>query len=156
MADDRPASDLYERDFYAWTQLQADALRTHGRGGNALDYDHLALEVGDLGAWEWNKVRSLLLRIIQHLHKLDSSPATYPRNKWRAEIRQFRAEIDLVLTASIRNGMEGELDLLHVKGARLAQADMDDHGDEVQVKDDVRWTLAGLLGESDDPLDGLH
>ena len=153
MADDRPEPDLYERDFYAWTQAQAGALRARGAGGNALDYDRLAEEVGDLGSAEWNRCWTLLARVIQHLHKLKSSPASEPRAKWRAEIRQFRLVIERSLTRSIRNGMEADLERLHDRGLKLAQGDMGDHGETTQLDPDQRWSLSQLLGEVDDPLD---
>jgi Domain of unknown function DUF29 len=46
------AADLYEQDFYAWTQQQAEALRTHFAGYNRLDVEHLAEEVEGLGKSE--------------------------------------------------------------------------------------------------------
>ena len=150
MADDRPEPRLYETDFYAWTQAQAAALRVGA--GAELDYERLAEEVGDLGSSEWNAVWTLLVRIVEHLHKLSSSPAVQPRNKWRAEVRQFRLEMRRKMTRSIRNGMELELDAVHMAGAELAQAAMDDHGDGVHIDAGVRWSLAELLGEHDDPL----
>ena len=152
MADDRPEISLYELDFYAWTQSQAEALRARG-GGNALDYERLAEEVGDLGAAEWNTCWTLLARIVQHLHKLRTSPAKHPRAKWRGEVRQFRLTIERRLTRSIRNGTEEDLDIIHKRGCRLAQGDMDDYEDRVEMDHSVRWSLAQLLGEQDDPLD---
>jgi hypothetical protein len=153
MADDRPEFDLYAQDFYAWTQAQAEALRLRGAGGSALDYDRLAEEVGDLGAAEWNACWTLLARIVQHLHKLELSPATLPRNKWRSEIRVFRTEVERRLTRSIRGGMQADLESIHRKGARNAQGDMEDHGDGVSVDPERRWLLEQLLGEADDPLE---
>lgn len=155
MADDLPEFDLYASDFYVWTQTQAEALRLRGAGGNALDYDRLAEEVGDLGAAEWNTCTTLLVRITQHLYKLEFSPAQDPRNKWRAEVRQFRVEIEERLTRSIRNGMEAGLDRIHARGAKLAQSAMDDHDDGARIDPERRWTLPQLLGEADDPLDAV-
>ncbi len=31
------AAELYDEDFYAWTQQQAKALRTHFKGDNRID-----------------------------------------------------------------------------------------------------------------------
>ena len=53
------AADLYDEDFYAWTQQQAEALRTHFKGDNRLDVEHLAEEVEDLGKSELQAVESL-------------------------------------------------------------------------------------------------
>ena len=52
------AADLYDEDFYAWTQQQAEVLRTHFQGDNRLDVEHLAEEVEDLGKSELHAVES--------------------------------------------------------------------------------------------------
>jgi hypothetical protein len=41
--------DLYNQDFYLWTQAQAAALSAGAGASNALDYEHLAEEVEALG-----------------------------------------------------------------------------------------------------------
>jgi hypothetical protein len=45
------ARDLYEEDFYAWTQAQAKELRRFARlrPNLPLDLGHIALEIADLG-----------------------------------------------------------------------------------------------------------
>ena len=55
----KPA-ELYDEDFYAWTQAQAKALRTHFRGDNRLDVEHLAEEIEDLGSSELQAVESFV------------------------------------------------------------------------------------------------
>ena len=40
---------LYEEDFYAWTQWQADLLRRLPDISNELDVEHIAEEIEDLG-----------------------------------------------------------------------------------------------------------
>ena len=67
------AAELYDEDFYAWTQQQAQALRTHFKGDNRLDVEHLAEEVEDLGKSELHAVESFIEHIIAHLLKLDYS-----------------------------------------------------------------------------------
>jgi hypothetical protein len=39
---------LYDEDFYAWTQQQAELLRHGPAAANRLDYDPLAEEIEDL------------------------------------------------------------------------------------------------------------
>ena len=63
---------LYDTDFYTWTQEQAEALRTKNLA--ALDLDHLAEEIEDVGnsvrfALESHLVR-LLLQLRQQPHQL--------------------------------------------------------------------------------------
>ena len=97
MADDRPAPDLYDEDFYAWTQRQAQALRSNDRGSNTIDWRRIAEEIEDLGSEQRNAVRSHLIQILIPLHKLQTSRARNPRNHWRGEVRNHRIEIDMRL-----------------------------------------------------------
>ena len=68
----KPA-ELYDEDFYAWTQQQAQALRTHFQGDNRLDVEHLAEEVEDLGKSELHAVESFVENVIERLLKIDYS-----------------------------------------------------------------------------------
>jgi hypothetical protein len=57
----------YDTDFYAWTQQQAAALRA--KDWTALDLDHLAEEVDDLGRAVQHAIESQLERLLLHLLK---------------------------------------------------------------------------------------
>ena len=109
MADDlqKPpksdGADLYERDYLAWTEVQAAALRA-GRGGeNALDYDNLAEEIEDLGKSVVRACESQVENIIEHLLKIEFVGPLQTIPHWRKEIRGFRRELDKQLTPSIKN-----------------------------------------------------
>ena len=157
MADDRAQPDLYETDFYAWTQAQAQALRAPGAvNSNVIEWARVAEEIEDLGSEQRHAVLSHLLQIIIHLHKLEASRAIDPRKGWQVEVMQHRTEIDLRLTASIRNSLADELGKLHRKGARFAQKSLDLYELEVEVDAGRSWPLEELLGERDDPLDRLE
>ena len=95
------AADLYDEDFYAWTQQQAEALRTHFQGDNRLDVEHLAEEVEDLGKSELHAVESFVENVIEHLLKLDYSGWVEARNHWRAEVRRVQ---DAASSARSRRG----------------------------------------------------
>jgi Domain of unknown function DUF29 len=114
------AADLYDEDFYAWTQQQAQALRTHFQGDNRLDFEHLAEEVEDLGKSELHAIESFVEQIIAHLLKLDYSGQSPPRPHWRAEILNFRQNIRRKITPSIRRTVERELDELYRSGRQTA------------------------------------
>jgi hypothetical protein len=115
----KPA-DLYDKDFYAWTQKQAKALRTHFRGDNRLDVEHLAEEIEDLGKSDLHAVESFIENVIEHLLKLDYSGWVDARNHWRAEIDAFRASINRKITPRIRQQVETELDTLYERARRGA------------------------------------
>jgi Domain of unknown function DUF29 len=81
----------YEDDFYTWTQTQARALRDHKF--IALDIEHLAEEVDDLGRTVRHAIVSQLERLLLHLLKWRYDPAQAPRRLWRLSILDARHEI---------------------------------------------------------------
>lgn len=87
-----PDGRLYDTDWYAWTQEQASALRrmAETRVNSELDLDHLAEEVESLGRSEESALDSALTRVIEHLLKLEHSPAVEPRKKWRLSVIEHR------------------------------------------------------------------
>ena len=143
------ANDLYERDFYLWTQAQAEALRARAGGSNVLDYEHLAEEVEDFGRSERSKASSLVFRIIQHLYKMAATQNPQVTGHWRGEVITWRIDLAHVLTRAIRNEVELELEELHRKGEKAAQASMDHYEPEVRITSTLRWTLPQILGEVD-------
>jgi len=90
-AEDRP---LYERDFYLWTMDQAAALRrTAPRGDPAVDWDNVAEEIESMGRSQLSAVQSWLARVIEHLLKLEYSPAAEPRGGWEDSVLVHRGSI---------------------------------------------------------------
>ena len=81
----------YETDFYAWTQQQAKAIRAMDAA--ALDTDHLAEEIDDLGVNIQHAITSQLERLLLHLLKWRYDPAQDPRRLWRVSILDARHEI---------------------------------------------------------------
>jgi hypothetical protein len=99
MAD---ARTLYDEDFVAWTEQQAEALRSAGRGttNQILDWENLAEEIESLGRSDRRELHGQIYRIIRHLAKLQFSPATGPRQGWRDSIGDARKQAELVLADS--------------------------------------------------------
>jgi hypothetical protein len=89
------AEELYERDFYAWTQHQARALRRLAatRPNPPLDLAHLTEEISDLGKEQQGALRGWTVRIIEHLLLLQHSTAPDLRRGWSSEIIDFRREM---------------------------------------------------------------
>ena len=153
MADDRPAPDLYETDFYAWTQAQAQALRVVSVGSNAVEWERIAEEIEDLGKRDLRAVETLVLRIIQHLHYLRCGRRFEPREHWKKEVRAFRDQVQDRLTSSLRLQIEVDLERLHLRAASEAERWMALDEPFFDPLDKTRrWTLAELLGEADDPV----
>ncbi len=84
------ADDLYEHDYWTWTQKQADALRR--RSGNELDWDLLAQELDALGATEERELRSRYIVLMAHLLKWMHQPDRRSRS-WTNTLANQRADI---------------------------------------------------------------
>jgi hypothetical protein len=78
---------LYDTDFDAWAQQQAEALRT--KDWAALDIAHLAEEVEELRKTERKAVRSQLQRLMSHLLTWAYQPARRS-DSWQATINDAR------------------------------------------------------------------
>jgi hypothetical protein len=93
---------LYDEDFVAWSRQQAKALREAVRPGSNqnLDWENLAEEIEGLGRSERRELTGRLSTIIEHLVKLNQSPASEPRPGWEQTIRRERAEIERLLEDS--------------------------------------------------------
>ena len=92
----------YDLDFYAWTQRQSSLLRriaAHERVNDAdLDWPNIAEEIETLGRSERGSLKNQLATIIEHLIKLEASPAQEPRAGWRVTIRRSRLNAEDLLS----------------------------------------------------------
>jgi hypothetical protein len=93
---------LYEEDFVRWTEEQSRALREAAKLGTnlPLDWENLAEEIESLGTSQRHELRSRIATIIEHLLKLEHSPATDPRRGWTDTVARERREIELLLEDS--------------------------------------------------------
>jgi hypothetical protein len=93
---------LYDEDFVTWLESQAAALRAAGRSGSnqEIDWENLAEEIEGLARSERRELRSRLAVIVEHLVKLEHSPAQDPRNDWVSTVRRERMDIELLLEDS--------------------------------------------------------
>jgi hypothetical protein len=114
-----PDGPRYEDDFYAWTQHQAEVLRTMPVSDNRFDREHVAEEIEDLGKTERDAVRGQIRRIIEHLLKLAYPPAEQPRFDWMETIVYARQELSDKLTPTLRREVEGTLDKLYGDARKL-------------------------------------
>lgn len=124
---ERQREPLHGEDFVAWSRHQAALLRA-GRFSD-LDLERLILEVEELGESEFRSVRSRVRTVVEHLLKLEHSPATQPRPGWRETVRTQRADLDEDLTASLRPRVEAALPQIYVKARRDAAAALRDYGE---------------------------
>jgi Domain of unknown function DUF29 len=120
--------DLYDEDFYVWTEEQAALLRE--RRFEALDLANLIEEVEALGRSEKSKVLNTASVIIEHLLKLQHSPAQEPRNDWRASVREHRRRLRRDLTPQLRQTLGAELRALYAEIRDDTAAMLRDHGED--------------------------
>jgi len=79
---------LYDADILLWSEQQADLLRRLARGervNDAVDWENVIEEVGDVGRSEFNSVASLLEVGLTHLLLAHASPRREPVGHWRSE-----------------------------------------------------------------------
>jgi hypothetical protein len=81
---------LYAQDFYAWTQQQAELLRS-GKV-DELDVENLLEEIESLGRQERQELRNRLGVLLGHLLKWRYQPEARSRS-WTGTIREQRQEI---------------------------------------------------------------
>jgi hypothetical protein len=122
-----PPERLYDRDFYLWSQRQAELLQA--RRFDELDLDNLIEEVRDLGASLYRSIYSRVRNIIEHLLKLEHSPAIEPRLGWRRTIRAQRSDLGRDLTPTLRRMIIDELAVAYDQARKDATATMRDHGE---------------------------
>ena len=121
-------AELYERDLGAWAKRQAELLRA--RRFDELDLERLTLEVEDLGGADYRSVRSRLRTIIEHLLKLQHSPAEAPRRGWHDAVRTQRRDLGDDLPATLRRRLQEELAMHYALARRGAAAGMRDYGED--------------------------
>jgi hypothetical protein len=140
--------DLYERDFFLWTQRQAAELRhaAAARVNLPLDFLNLAEEVESLGRTDRRAVVSHLATILEHLLKLELSPADRPRAGWMRSVRDARKQLLLILEDNPT--LEAKLpDLVaraYIFGADDARHGLRKYGEKAKVPDECPYDPAQI------------
>lgn len=149
------SNTLYDDDFVAWTEQQAKALRSAGRGNTnqPLDWENLAEEIESLGRSDRRELRSQIYRVIRHLAKLQFSPAAEPRQGWRESVRDGRRQAELVLddSPSLKPLLERFVADENFAAIQRAISDLDEFGEVDRATDrairQARYTVEQVLGD---------
>ncbi len=114
---------LYEEDFFAWTQAQADALRR--RSVNELDWENLQEEVDSMGKSEVRQLHRRLAILIAHILKWRMQPDLRSRS-WVATILVQQTDIrDLIAeNPSLKARLDEALTRAHDEARELAAIEM--------------------------------
>ena len=138
----------YDDDFYAWTQHQAEVLRSIPCDDNRFDREHVAEEIEDLGKSERHAMRSETRRVLEHLLKLAHSPGVEPRSDWMVSVVNARAELEDRLTGTLRRDIEAELPCLYERAKDAAAIALGKYGEADAAKvlpATCPYTLAQVL-----------
>jgi Domain of unknown function DUF29 len=110
---------LYDRDFCAWTEAMAEALRS-GTWSD-LDIENLVEEIEGLGRRERQELENRLAVLLGHLLKWQYQPECRS-NSWRATLREQRRRIGKLLkeNPSLRPTVLGLMPEAYLSGRDLA------------------------------------
>ena len=116
--------NLYETDFYAWTQEQADLLRACQ--WNKLDLPNLIEEIESLGKQQRQELRNRLSVLIGHLLKWQYQSSRRSRS-WLATIRIQRRDTLRLLrdNPSLKAYLEEAIQEAYENGRDLAVQETD-------------------------------
>jgi Domain of unknown function DUF29 len=122
------AKSIYDQDFYVWTEVQAELLRQ--RRFEALDLENLIEEVEGLGDTKKSAVLNHARMIMEHLLKLQHSPAEDPR-RGTESIPEHRIRLEFDLTPRLRQILEDELPRVYAIVRRTTARKLELYGEDV-------------------------
>lgn len=143
---------LYDQDFVLWSKEQARALRDAARAGwNApIDWTNVAEEIESLGKSDRRALTSHVGVVLEHLLKLQASPAEGPRKSWGDTVIRARGEIEklLVDSPSLRREIGAMVSEELPRARRLARRGLETHGEApVEDVDQITLTEEQILGD---------
>jgi hypothetical protein len=94
---EQPVTNLYEQDFLAWTENQAEALRNRQVG--AIDWVNLLEEVESMGVSQRHEQKNRLRILLMHLIKWHWQPEKRTPS-WRETIIEQRASLEDLMDSS--------------------------------------------------------
>lgn len=114
-------TNLYETDFYQWTQETLRAIQE--RDVEHLDWGNLAEEVEALGSSEKRGVKSLLRELLTHLllYQYWQDKRDYQTKGWKREIYGFRLQLkDRLEAKTMYNYFISQIDEIYPQASRGA------------------------------------
>ena len=114
--------ELHHRDWYRWAREQADGLRrlAEERINTDLELGLIAEQIDEMAVSQRAALRSQLRRVIEHLLKLEYSPAAEPRRMWALSIRDARVKARDLLTTTLENETRAALAEIHEDARDMA------------------------------------
>jgi len=114
------AASLYESDFYAWLQHQANALRSQNL--SKLDFANLIEEIETMGRSEKRSLKSRLAVLLMHLIKWQYQPQ-YRSRSWMLTISNQRQALHDIIndSPSLKPLLASAIDSAWIRAKRDAE-----------------------------------
>jgi hypothetical protein len=123
----------YDTDAVLWSERQADLLRRLAAGervNDQVDWENVAEEIDSVGTSQRIALASHVGVVLEHLMKLEASPATEPRRGWEETVRRTWLDIKRLLedSPSLRRSLDAVIarqlaDVREIVAATLARYD---------------------------------
>ncbi len=138
------SANLHDRDFYAWTQQQAELLRM-GRV-DLLDVEYLIEEVESMGASERRELGNRLALLLAHLLKWRYQPERRGRS-WLLTIDEQRRRSNRVLrqNPSLKSALPEIFEDAYGDARLIAAREM--RKDKEELPEQSPWAVAQVLEE---------
>jgi hypothetical protein len=147
--DKAAASELYDRDYYAWVQDQVDALRQHRV--EDVDWENVAEEIEDLGKSQRRSIESQMVRMLEHLLKLQHASDPIRRNNargWQLSVKDARLVMRKLLdeNPSLHPELAGMLPYAYQRGrlAALRKAKLPDQA----IPESCPWAVEQVMDDN--------
>lgn len=144
----------YGTDVVAWSERQAALLRRLAAGERVndadLDWPNIAEEIETVGRSERSALASHIAVVLEHLIKLQTSPATEPRVGWQETILRARGEIERLLedSLSLRPSLDAIVARELPRARRLAIAALALHREQPMTDPGLlSYTQAQVIGD---------
>jgi hypothetical protein len=155
-------SDLYDTDFVRWAEEQAELLRKRivtvdlvvpvegdRRLNEQPDWSNIAEEIEGLAKRDRRELNSRVLTIMEHLIRLQASPATEPRGGWQRTVIVQRDQLRALLkdSTTLRNALPEAIAEELPTARTLAASALADHGEQPRVAPaELAFTEDQVLG----------
>ncbi len=141
----RAALNLYEDDFFAWTQEQISLIKQ--KLFNKLDMVHLQEELQIMGASEKRELGNRLAILLMHLLKWKYQPSRQCKS-WARTIKEQRLEVQDVLddNPSLNTRIEEFIDNAYKKS--ILKAAVETNLDEDTFPTSCEWTVKQILNNT--------
>lgn len=140
----RTTANLYENDFFAWTQEQAKYIKD--RAFEKLDLTHLFEEIESMGAKEKSELKNRMAQLMMHLLKWKYQPARQCRS-WQNTIYDQREELQDLL--SDNPSLNSKINEYFVKSYKKAvrEAVSETGLDDSLFPKECEWSITEILSD---------